>query len=163
MKHTNTKTYRLLQVQERLTGQISASLEEQMNPLGVMVFIEATHMCMAMRGVRHTSASTVTSCLLGDFKVDAATRSEFFAIALRDSPARHDHDRPGSPGSTAVAGLTGAPPCGCGVQSSDADSEHRATQRPETVVASDVMVRASVTVSINASVGASVGVAAHPR
>jgi GTP cyclohydrolase I len=84
LKHTNTKTYRLLQVQERLTGQISASLEEQMNPLGVMVFIEATHMCMQMRGVRETAATTVTTSTKGLFSGASAEarglRAEFMRL-----------------------------------------------------------------------------------
>jgi len=71
---------RRLQLQERLTKQISNSIEEIIDPAGVAVVIEATHMCMTMRGVEKTLASTVTSCVLGDFKHDLKTRTEFFNL-----------------------------------------------------------------------------------
>ncbi len=70
---------RRLQVQERLTSQISEFLMKHLNPCGVGVVIEAQHFCMMMRGVEKQSASTQTSSLLGDFQ-NPATRSEFFNL-----------------------------------------------------------------------------------
>jgi len=68
---------RRLQVQERLTMQIAQALEEVLKPRGVGVVIEAAHLCMMMRGVEKQNSSTVTSCLLGFFRKDERTRSEF--------------------------------------------------------------------------------------
>ena len=70
---------RRLQVQERLTIQISKALMETIRPLGVGVVMEANHLCMMMRGVGKQNAFAQTSSLLGDFK-KAATRSEFFTL-----------------------------------------------------------------------------------
>jgi len=69
---------RRLQVQERLTKQIANSIVEVLDPKGVAVTIQAEHMCMVMRGVEKSGASTVTSCLLGDLKTDKSLRQEFF-------------------------------------------------------------------------------------
>lgn len=71
---------RRLQVQERLTSAIANTLYEGLNPLGVMVVIEAEHTCMTLRGVKKPGAITVTSCVLGGFRKDPRTRAE--AIAL---------------------------------------------------------------------------------
>ncbi|MBX3313697.1 MAG: GTP cyclohydrolase I FolE [Actinobacteria bacterium] len=64
------------QVQERLTSQIADALEESLEPKGVMVVIEAEHLCMAMRGVRKAGTSTVTSAVRGLFRTNVATRQE---------------------------------------------------------------------------------------
>ena len=70
---------RRLQVQERLTRQIATTLMEELRPRGVAVVVEAAHLCMVMRGVEKQNAVTITSSLLGEFKVNPATRAEFFA------------------------------------------------------------------------------------
>lgn len=70
---------RRLQVQERLTSQISESLMKHLNPAGVGVVIEATHLCMMMRGVEKQHSSTMTSSLVGSFQ-NAATRAEFLNL-----------------------------------------------------------------------------------
>jgi len=67
---------RRLQVQERLTKQIADLIMEHLKPLGVMVVIEAEHMCMSMRGVKKPKSLTITSALRGSFRTKSATRSE---------------------------------------------------------------------------------------
>jgi GTP cyclohydrolase IA len=67
---------RRLQVQERLTKQIADLLEARLKPLGVMVVIEAEHMCVSMRGARKPKSITVTSAVRGSFRTNAATRAE---------------------------------------------------------------------------------------
>ncbi len=74
---------RRLQVQERLTNQIANTLLEKINPLGVAVVTEATHLCMAMRGVEKQNSVAVTSAMLGAFREDARTRSEFLNLIKR--------------------------------------------------------------------------------
>ena len=69
-----------LQVQERLTQEIANTLFEQLNPLGVMVVIEAEHTCMTLRGVKKPGAITVTSTVLGGFRKDPRTRAEAMAL-----------------------------------------------------------------------------------
>lgn len=64
------------QVQERLTTQIADAIESSLDPRGVLVVIEAEHMCMAMRGIRKSGASTVTSAVRGIFRTDSAARAE---------------------------------------------------------------------------------------
>ena len=68
------------QVQERLTGQIADFLFEQLEPLGVAVFIQAEHLCMTMRGARAAGALTQTSALRGCMRSDAKTRAEVMAL-----------------------------------------------------------------------------------
>ena len=72
------------QVQERLTTQIADALEEQLQPDGVLVMIEAEHLCMSMRGVSKPGALTITSAVRGLFKNNPSTRSE--ALSLITSP-----------------------------------------------------------------------------
>ena len=64
------------QVQERLTSQIANAIEEALEPRGVLVVIEAEHLCMAMRGVRKPGSSTVTSAVRGIMRTDPSARSE---------------------------------------------------------------------------------------
>jgi len=70
----------LNQVQERLTKEIAQAVLTAINPAGVGVVIEASHMCMVMRGVQKTKSKTVTSCMLGNFRDDSKTRSEFLQL-----------------------------------------------------------------------------------
>ncbi|CAI2354397.1 unnamed protein product [Caenorhabditis sp. 36 PRJEB53466] len=71
---------RRLQVQERLTKQIATAMVQAVQPSGVAVVIEASHMCMVMRGVQKINASTTTSCMLGVFRDDPKTREEFLNL-----------------------------------------------------------------------------------
>ncbi len=71
---------RRLQIQENLTTQIADALMHVLHPLGVAVVIEAKHLCMMMRGVEKQNSIMTTSCLLGSFKEDARTRTEFLAL-----------------------------------------------------------------------------------
>jgi GTP cyclohydrolase I len=71
---------RRLQLQERLTSQIAECIQEAIRPRGVGVVIEAFHLCMAMRGVEKQNAYMTTSAVLGDFREDRATRSEFLDL-----------------------------------------------------------------------------------
>jgi GTP cyclohydrolase IA len=76
-----------LQVQERLTQQVADWLQDNLNPRGVGVVIEAEHLCMSLRGVRARGARTTTSALHGVLREDARTRSEFFALSgMRGRP-----------------------------------------------------------------------------
>ena len=70
---------RRLQIQENLTTQIAESLMNCLEPSGVAVVVEAKHLCMMMRGVEKQNSIMKTSCLLGSFKDDARTRSEFLS------------------------------------------------------------------------------------
>ncbi len=71
---------RRLQVQERLTTQIAEALEGALDPRGVGVVLEGTHMCMTMRGIQKQDARMVTSHVMGTFRTDRATRAEFMAL-----------------------------------------------------------------------------------
>src|SRR6266513_212559 len=71
---------RRLQIQENLTTQIAESLMNCLEPNGVAVVVEAKHLCMMMRGVEKQNSIMKTSCLLGAFKEDARTRSEFLSL-----------------------------------------------------------------------------------
>jgi len=71
---------RRLQIQENLTTQIAESLMKCLEPNGVAVVVEAKHLCMMMRGVEKQNSVMKTSCLLGSFKDDARTRSEFLSL-----------------------------------------------------------------------------------
>lgn len=64
------------QVQERLTSQVADAIEEVLAPRGVLVVVEAEHLCMSMRGVRKPGSRTVTSAVRGQFRDDAASRAE---------------------------------------------------------------------------------------
>jgi GTP cyclohydrolase IA len=72
-----------LQVQERLTVQIADWLQEQLEPKGVGVVLEAEHLCMSLRGVQKFGAKTVTSALHGSVRDDPRTRQEFLALTTR--------------------------------------------------------------------------------
>jgi GTP cyclohydrolase IA len=74
---------RRLQVQERLTTEIGDALQTTLKPQGVGVVIEATHLCMAMRGVEKQNSSAVTSSLLGCFRDDDKSRNEFLSLIGR--------------------------------------------------------------------------------
>ena len=70
------------QVQERMTGQIADALNAILQPRGVLVVIEAEHLCMAMRGIRKPGSSTVTSAVRGLFRDSPATRAEAMSLVL---------------------------------------------------------------------------------
>jgi GTP cyclohydrolase I len=72
-----------LQLQERLTRQIAEALNRVLEPNGVAVVIEARHLCMEMRGVEKQNSETLTSCMLGAFRDDSRTRSEFLELIHR--------------------------------------------------------------------------------
>jgi GTP cyclohydrolase I len=74
-----------LQVQERLTQQVATFFMDRLDPKGVGCVIEATHLCTVMRGVRKQQATMVTSSMLGTFRRDARTRSEFLTFIGRTS------------------------------------------------------------------------------
>ena len=74
---------RRLQIQERLTSQIAETIREKIGPLGVAVVMEATHLCMAMRGVEKQNPSAITSAMLGAFRDNARTRMEFLELIRR--------------------------------------------------------------------------------
>ena len=79
---------RRLQVQERLTNQIAETIVDKLNPLGVGVVVEASHLCMRMRGVQKQNSTALTSAMRGVFRTDARTRMEFLDLL-----------RPGSSGA----------------------------------------------------------------
>lgn len=71
---------RRLQIQERLTKEVADALMEVLKPQGVAVVMEASHLCMVMRGVGKSTATTITSCVVGCFERDEKTRSEFLSL-----------------------------------------------------------------------------------
>ncbi len=71
---------RRLQVQERMTTQIAEAINEILAPKGVGVVVEAHHLCMMMRGAEKQNSLAVTSCMLGRFKSDPRTRTEFLSL-----------------------------------------------------------------------------------
>jgi GTP cyclohydrolase I len=73
---------RRLQIQENLTVQIADALMKTLRPAGVGIVVEAKHLCMMMRGVEKQNSVMKTSCLLGTFKEDARTRSEFLSLLV---------------------------------------------------------------------------------
>jgi GTP cyclohydrolase IA len=78
---------RRLQIQERLTNEIAETLREKVRPLGVSVVMEASHLCMSMRGVEKQNSVAVTSAMLGVFREDARTRMEFLELIRRPEMA----------------------------------------------------------------------------
>ncbi len=71
---------RRLQVQERLTRQVATTIQEQLDPLGVGVVLEAEHLCMRMRGVEKQNSTMLTSAMLGSFRSNPETRQEFMNL-----------------------------------------------------------------------------------
>jgi GTP cyclohydrolase I len=78
---------RRLQVQERLTNQIADTIRDTIHPLGVAVVMEATHLCMSMRGVQKQNSFAVTSAMLGSFRDHGRTRMEFLELIKLRSAA----------------------------------------------------------------------------
>lgn len=76
---------RRLQIQERLTNQIAETIREKVEPLGVAVVMEATHLCMSMRGVEKQNSFAVTSAMLGVFREQTRTRMEFLELIKNPS------------------------------------------------------------------------------
>lgn len=74
---------RRLQIQERLTKQIADAIQSAVNPVGVAVVIEAKHLCMMMRGVEKQNSVMITSSMLGIFRQQISTRSEFLSLINR--------------------------------------------------------------------------------
>ena len=89
---------RRLQIQERMTNQIAETIREKIDPLGVAVVCEGTHLCMSMRGVEKQNSFAVTSAMLGVFRDNARTRSEFLELIR----ARATHTLSGTPGLACV-------------------------------------------------------------
>ena len=87
---------RRLQIQERMTNQIAETIREKIDPLGVAVVCEGTHLCMSMRGVEKQNSFAVTSAMLGAFRENARTRMEFLdLIKLRGLTATGTVPSPG--------------------------------------------------------------------
>jgi GTP cyclohydrolase I len=80
------------QVQERLTQQVADWLQDHVAPRGVGVVVEAEHLCMTMRGVAASGATTVTSALHGQLRSDAASRAEFFTLIGANQQEMMHHD-----------------------------------------------------------------------
>lgn len=71
---------RRLQIQEQLTHQIAESIVKHLDPLGVIIVIEGTHLCMSMRGIQKINANTTTSAIRGKFFEDSVVRNEFLSL-----------------------------------------------------------------------------------
>jgi GTP cyclohydrolase I len=84
---------RRLQIQERLTSQVAETIREKINPLGVAVVMEATHLCMSMRGVEKQNSFAVTSAMLGAFRDNARTRMEFLELIKLRTARRNASDQ----------------------------------------------------------------------
>ena len=74
---------RRLQVQERMTTEIATVIQESLNPKGVAVVVEASHLCMQMRGVQKPESKAITSAMFGRFRSDPRTREEFLSFIHR--------------------------------------------------------------------------------
>ena len=84
LRETPARVARMYEeVQERLTGQIADTLVEALHPAGVIVVLEAEHMCMSMRGVKKPGAKTTTRAVRGCFETDADARSEALSLIFR--------------------------------------------------------------------------------
>ena len=93
---------RRLQIQERMTSEIAETIRQKIKPLGVAVVLEATHLCMAMRGVEKQNSFAITSAMLGGFQHDARTRTEFLELIRRpDLNSRGSQCQPTHPASSA--------------------------------------------------------------
>ena len=86
---------RRLQVQERLTNEIANTIHDKVAPLGVAVVMEATHLCMSMRGVEKQNSVAVTSAMLGAFQDNARTRMEFLELVKLGTAATLREHSPG--------------------------------------------------------------------
>ncbi len=73
-----------LQVQERLTSQIADTIMKELSPLGVLVVLEAEHLCMSMRGIKKPGSKTITSAVRGAFKNNAKTRAEAMSLIQKN-------------------------------------------------------------------------------
>jgi GTP cyclohydrolase I len=85
---------RRLQIQERMTNQIAETIREKIDPLGVAVVCQGTHLCMSMRGVEKQNSFAVTSAMLGVFRDNARTRMEFLEL-IRHRTGAGVSDTPG--------------------------------------------------------------------
>jgi GTP cyclohydrolase I len=83
---------RRLQIQERLTSQIADTIRDKIHPLGVAVVMEASHLCMSMRGVEKQNSFAVTSSMLGAFRDNARTRMEFLELIKLRTGVRNSSD-----------------------------------------------------------------------
>jgi GTP cyclohydrolase I len=89
---------RRLQIQERMTNQIAETIREKIDPLGVAVVCEGTHLCMSMRGVEKQNSFAMTSAMLGVFRDNARTRSEFLELIR----GKATHTLSGTPGLACI-------------------------------------------------------------
>lgn len=86
---------RRLQIQERMTNQIAETIRETIDPLGVAVVVEGTHLCMSMRGVEKQNSFAVTSAMLGVFRDQPTTRMEFLELIKRKEAVMTSASSPG--------------------------------------------------------------------